>query len=34
MKELKEVRHALGMSNRVAGEKDDDTRAKEKGRKY
>ena len=34
MKELKEVRHALGMSNRVVGEKDDDTRAKEKGRKY
>jgi hypothetical protein len=33
MKELKEVRHALGRSNRVVGEKDDDTRAKECGRK-
>jgi hypothetical protein len=33
MKELKEVRHALGRSNRVVGEKDDDTRSKECGRK-
>jgi hypothetical protein len=33
MKELKEVRHALGRSNRVVGEKDGDTRAVECGRK-